>query len=156
MARRGTIQTLKTLLTVATAIALFSAGWILSSPAVADPGEAAVEQVVRAFYAAVNQTIHTGEAAALDVMVDQHVIVHGSLAPLVPDRAGLSNYLLSLHATNPHLELHVVELTTTSNRAIVELAVQGGEEGTFLGSAVHALAQWGTVDALLVNNHRVL
>jgi hypothetical protein len=156
MARRRAIQTLTTLLTVATAITLFSAGWVLSSPAVADPGEADVEQVVRAFYAAVDQTIHTGDAASLDAVVDQHVIVHGPLAPLVPDLAGLSNYLLSLHATNPQLDVQVAALTTTSDRAIVELAVQGGEEGTFLGSAVHALAQWGTVDALLVNNHRVL
>jgi hypothetical protein len=156
MARRRAIQTLITLLTVATAIALFSAGWVLSSPAVADPGEAVVEQVVRAFYAAVNQTIQTGDVASLDAMVDQHVIVHGLFAPLVPDRAGLSNYLLSLHATNPQLDVQVAALTTTSNRAVAELAVQGGEKETFLGSPLHDLERWGTVDALLVRNHRVL
>jgi hypothetical protein len=156
LARRRAIQTLTTFLTVATAIALFSAGWVLSSPAVADPGEAAVEQVVRAFYAALNQTIQTGDAASLDGLVDPHVIVHGSLAALAPDRAGLSMYLLSLHATSPQLDVQVAALTTTSNRAVAELVVKDAERGVFLGSPLHDLGWWGTVDALLVTNHRVL
>lgn len=156
MLRRRAIYPVTTLLTVATAVALFFAGWVLATPAVADPGASATEQAVRAFYAAVNQTIRTGDAYAFDGLVDQHVIVHGPLASLAPDRAGLAQFIVSLHATNPQLEVRVDEVTASSTRAVVVLTVQNGEQGTFLGSPLPDLEPWGAVDALLVNHHRVL
>ncbi len=145
-----------TLLTMATAIALFASGWILSNPAVADPRPAGAETVVRDFYAAVNQTIHSGDASALNPAVDEHAEMHGPLATVAPSRDGLTRYLLSLHVTNPQLELQVTGMTITGSRAVVEVDVRGADGGSFLGGALPKTAQWGAIDGLRIGNGRVL
>ncbi|MFL5760939.1 MAG: nuclear transport factor 2 family protein [Thermomicrobiales bacterium] len=156
MRHHRTIHPITMLLTVATAIALFCAGWVLATPAVADPSGIATEQIVRAFYDAVNQTLRTGDAGALDALLDQHVIVHGPLAMLAPDRAGLADYLASLHGIYPQLDLHLNAVTTTGNRAVVEITLQGADADSFLGGSLTDFAPWGAVDALLATNHRIV
>jgi hypothetical protein len=63
MPRHRAFIPLITLLALATAVALFGAGWVIAEPAVADPDTAETESTVRAFYAAANQTIHTGDSS---------------------------------------------------------------------------------------------
>jgi hypothetical protein len=145
-----------TLLTVATAIALFTSGWILSNPAVVDPRPAGAETIVRDFYAAVNQTIRSGDASALNASVEEHAETHGPLATIAPSRDGLSRYLLSLHATTPQLELRVTGMAITGSRAVVDVDVTGAEEGSFLGSSLREVAPWSAVDGLRIGNGRVL
>jgi hypothetical protein len=156
MQRSRAVYPLTILLTLATVVGIFAAGWVLANPAVADPGPAASKESVRAFYAAVNQTIRFGDPTALEGTVDEHVVTHGSLASIAPDRAGLIRYLMSLHATSPHVELKVGEITTTGSRAMVSISPIGANEGAFLGSPLAGNAPWGGVDAVRINNHRVV
>jgi SnoaL-like domain len=147
---------LTTLLTVATAVALFASGWIMATPAVADPRPDTTAAVVRDFYAAVNATIRTGDTAALESAMDEHVITHGPLATIAPDRAGLIHYLSSLHENDPYLALDVTEISMTGDRAVVDVRVLGAAEGAFLGSSLRDVPLWSTVDAFRIGNRRVL
>jgi hypothetical protein len=154
MFRHHTLLT--TFLTVATAIALFASGWILAAPAVADPRPGAAEEVVRSFYAAVNEAIRTGDTNALETVMSEHASTHGPLETVAPNRAGLTHYLASLHANVPELELDIEELAVTGNRAVVDVNVTGGAEGSFLGSSLQDVQLWGSVDAFRVGNGHVL
>jgi predicted SnoaL-like aldol condensation-catalyzing enzyme len=147
---------LTTLLTLATAAALFASGWVLAAPAVADPRPVATEEVVHAFYAAVNKTIQTGDTTALETALDEHVITHGPLATVAPDQTGLINYLSSLHKFDPYLKLDVTGLAITGDRAVVDVRVSGAAEGAFLGSSLHDVTLWSTIDAFRIGNRRVL
>jgi hypothetical protein len=143
-------------LSVATAVGLFASGWVLSNPTVADPRPAAAEVVVESFYAAVNQAIRSGDTSALDATIDEHAEMHGSLASIAPDRAGLTRYLLSLHASNPQLELRVNGMTITGSRAVVDLDMLGADSGSFLGGSLPKSGRWGATDGLRIGNGRVL
>jgi SnoaL-like polyketide cyclase len=154
MFRHHTLLT--TFLTMATAIALFASGWILAAPAVADPRPGAAEEVVRAFYSAVNETIRTGDTNALETVMSEHASTHGPLETVAPNRAGLTHYLASLHANVPELELDIEELAVTGNRAVVDVKVTGAGEGSFLGSSLQDVQLWGKVDAFRVGNGHVL
>jgi hypothetical protein len=154
MFRHHTLLT--TFLTMATAVALFASGWILAAPAVADPRPGAAEEVVRSFYAAVNETIRTGDTNALETVMSEHASTHGPLETVAPNRAGLTHYLASLHANAPELELDIEELAVTGNRAVVDVKVTGAGEGSFLGSSLQDVQLWGKVDAFRVGNGHVL
>jgi hypothetical protein len=156
MKHRRAVYPLTVLLSLATVLAIFAAGWVLASPAVADPGLPVSKETVRAFYAGINLTIRSGDTTGLESVVDEHVITHGSLAAIAPDRAGLARYLLSLHATNPNLELEVADIAATGSRAMVTVTLSGGNVSDFLGNAVVGSAQWGTIDAIRVDNHKVV
>src|SRR5262245_30363117 len=144
------------LLSLATAVGLFASGWVLSNPTVADPRPAAAEVVVQSFYAAINQTIRTGETSALNATIDEHAEMHGSLAAIAPGREGLARYLLSLHASNPGLELRVKATAITGSRAVVDVDVVGADGGSFLGGSLPQSAQWGAADGLRIGNGHVL
>jgi hypothetical protein len=141
---------------MATSITLFSLGWFLANPAVADPGAIATEEVVRSFYAAVNLAIQTGGTTALESVTARNLAIHGPLSSLAPDRAGLSRYLTALHATSPELELTIADLAASGDQALVTLAPQNAEAGSFLGSPLQGSERWGQVDALRVRSHRVI
>jgi hypothetical protein len=155
MRRSRATRLITTLLALATAIALFAAGWVIAEPAVADPVSAATETTVRAFYVAVNQTIRTGDPSLLESVVAEDVVVQGSLATLAPDRAKLTEYLVGLHATTPQLVLDVREMAASDNRAVVEVTTNGSAEGVFLGSPLHGPAAWGAVDSLRIDHHQI-
>lgn len=154
--RRRALHLIVTLLTLATVVALFTSGWVLAAPAVADPRPDASEEVVHAFYAAVNETIRTGDTSTLEAAIDKHVITHGPLATIAPDRSGLVHYVSSLHEIDPYLELDVAEISVTGDRAVVDVRVSGVAEGAFLGSALHDVTLWSTVDAFRISNRHVL
>jgi SnoaL-like polyketide cyclase len=155
MLRRTALNLLTTFLVVAAVVSLLGAGWKLANPAAADPGPSTTEQVVRDYYAAANLAIHTGDRAALNEVVAPDVVVHGPLAMLAPDGAGLTRYLASLHATSPKLKLTVGEVVITGDQALVNLIVQGDEQRAFLGSPLKGVAPWGAVDALRVIDGQV-
>jgi predicted SnoaL-like aldol condensation-catalyzing enzyme len=156
MQRRTTFHhKLTALLTVAIAFALFAGGWLLSSPAAADPGPADTEHVVRDFYAAVNESIRTGNVAALDEVVADDLIAHSTLATVAPDHAGLVRYLTSLHTTFPHLQLTVTDVVVTSDRAIADVAIENGAAGMFLGGTLRGGEPWGETDAFRITDHQI-
>jgi hypothetical protein len=149
---RQTASHLLTIIVVATVVAsTLGASWGLAGLAKADPETGSTEPVVRAFYAAVNRAIRSGNPADLSDVVAPDVVLHGPLSKLAEDQEGLSRYLVGLHATSPHLQLTVGEVVITRDRALVNLIVRGDEERTFLGSPLTGSAPWGAVDALRVD-----
>jgi hypothetical protein len=141
---------------LATSITLFSLGWFLASPAVADPGSIATEEVVRIFYSAVNLAIQTGDTNALESVTARNLSIHGPLSSVAPDQAGLSRYLAALHATSPELELTIDDLAASGDQALITLSAHNVGEITFLGSPLQGIERWGQVDALRVRSHRVI
>jgi hypothetical protein len=156
MERHRALTPLITLLAIATGVTLFATGWALASPAVADPRPYATEQVVRDFYAAVNLGIRTGDTTVLDDIVVEDGVVHGGLATLAPDRAGLTRYVNSLHATTPHLELSVVDIVSAGDRSLVDIAIEVADDRDFLGSPIADVSLWGRTDALRVSDRKVV
>jgi hypothetical protein len=128
---------------------------MLVSPAAADPGPTDTEQVVRDFYAAVNETIRTGNSAALDKIVSGDVVAHSKLASVAPDHAGLIRYLTSLHTTFAHLEMTATDIVVTGDRAIADVAIEDGSEGKFLGGTLRGGEPWGETDAFRVTDHQI-
>jgi SnoaL-like polyketide cyclase len=156
MQRSRAVYPLTILLTLATVVGIFAAGWVVANPAIADPEPAFSEETVRAFYAGINQTIQFGDSTAFESAVADHVVIHGPLASIAPDLAGLTRYLISLHATSPHVVLDVGEITTSGNRAMVSVSLTGANEGAFLGSPLNGMIPWGEVDAVRISNRRVV
>jgi hypothetical protein len=156
MAQHRALAPLMTLLAIATGATLFATGWTLSSPAVADPRPFATEQVVREFYAAINLGIRTGDTTLVETIVLEDGVVHGGLATLAPDRAGLTRYVKSLHATAPQLELSVVDIFSAGDRSLVDIALAGADESDLLGSPIPDIALWGQTDALRVSDRKVV
>jgi SnoaL-like polyketide cyclase len=155
MASHRALYPLSSLLTLAIFVSLIGAGWTIARFATTDPDFDGTERVVRDFYAGVNQTVRTGDPGKLETVVAEDAVVHGPLATLAPDSAGLTHYLASLHVTAPHLTLIVAEIVVVGDRARVNLIVQGDENRTFLGSPLDGVAPWGAVDALRIDNGQV-
>jgi hypothetical protein len=114
------------------------------------------EEVVRDFYAAVNLGIRTGDTTSLDNIVFEDVGIHGGPATIAPDRAGLARYVNSLHATSPELELSVVDIVSAGDRSLVDIAIEGADEGFFLGNSMSDISLWGEIDAVRVSNRRIV
>jgi predicted SnoaL-like aldol condensation-catalyzing enzyme len=153
MPRLPTTYLLTILLSVAIVTGAFGSGWL--SRAAADPGPVDTEQVVREFYAAVNETIRTGNPAALDEIVAADIVAHSKLATVAPDHAGLVRYLTSLHATFPHLALTATDVVVTGDRAIADVVIEDGADGMFLGGTLRGGEPWGETDAFRVTDHRI-
>jgi hypothetical protein len=156
MAQHRALAPLITILALVTGATLFATGWTLASPAVADPRPFATEQVVREFYAAINLGIRTGDTTLVNEIVVADGVVHGGLATFAPDRAGLTRYVQSLHATAPQLELSVVDIVSAGDRSLVDLAIAGADESDLLGRQISDIALWGPTDAIRVSNRKVV
>lgn len=151
MRSRSALYLLTTFVALATGLALLGAALTIGAARVADPRDAATEAVVRAFYAAINDTIRTGVPTGLDEIVAADFVSHTPLPGVSPDRAGLARYLMALHATGPSIEFFVQEVTIVGDRALARLTVTGGEERMFLGMPLRrGPPVWGSVGAVRV------
>ena len=87
------------------ALALLASALLLPQPA--PPGRVLPDgtEVVDRFYAAVNETIATGDPAPVQQVVAPHFVEEHPLPGVRPGRAGLEEYLLTLHRSVPGLRL---------------------------------------------------
>lgn len=121
--------------------------WLALGPATVEPpsaGGSAAYGLVRAWYAAANRAIATGDASALSPLlapgfVDHAVVQRG-------DASGLAAYLAGLHGTHPAARLAPLELGADGDRVIAHVRVDRAERGTFLGLPVADTRIWGSVD----------
>jgi hypothetical protein len=144
-ARRPVLLVLALCLALATGVALLGAGAALTAPGAAAPGAgpaAANAALVREFYAAVNDAIGTGDAAALDPLVAPAFAWCRPCPGQSPTLAGLKRYLAALHRTAPEARLAVE-------------SVVAGDQGTVTAwvrvagyPAVGDAPPWGPVDTL--------
>ncbi|HZA92884.1 MAG TPA: ester cyclase, partial [Gemmatimonadales bacterium] len=119
----------------------------------ADAG-AANEEIVRRFYAAVNDAVRTGDLSLLD-----HVAV--TKKDQMPGAAGIECdvrcRVSALHRLDPDVRLQVDDMLVDGDRIVARLSVQTNNRPAFLGLALQgALAPWAPVDFLRVADGQIV
>lgn len=113
-------------------------------------GENAAADVARQFYAAVNATIATGDAAPLRTVVASFVD-ENPLPGVRAGREGLEEYLAALHAASPGTRLMVEEMVAAGDRVVAQVRVAGDpSSATLRGFLVDQPPIWGAVDVLRI------
>jgi hypothetical protein len=127
------------------------------APSPSDAGASGeTETAVRAFYAAANAVISTGDTSALDRVLAPAFVDHGAPTGATPDRAALGQSLLAVHALAPTARLEVSQVFVASDRALVRVAVDVTERTAFMGVAVGGgIPLWGSFDVFRVAGGRV-
>jgi hypothetical protein len=133
------------------------AGSLLLQPTVPTASAAGNTEVIRRFYAAANETIATGDTTALHAVVAPHFVDQDPVPGMKPDRGGLEGYLAALHAVVPDTELLVEAVVAGGDRAMVRVAVRGGQGQTLLsGAVIDQPEPWGTVDVFRIAGDKVV
>ncbi|HEX2280828.1 MAG TPA: ester cyclase [Thermomicrobiales bacterium] len=141
---------------IAAGIVLIAGSFILQ-PAAPPAAAPANTEVIRRFYAAANETIATGETTALHSVVAPHFVDQDPLPGMKPDRSGLEDYLIALHAVVPDTELLAEAIVAGGDRAMARVAVHRGAGPTPLsGTVVDQPAPWGPVDVFRVAGGKVV
>lgn len=107
--------------------------------------------LIRRFYAAANEVLRTGDAAALGDLVAPGLVEHPTRAGLPGGRDGLVAALRSARAAAPALLLVVDEATSQGDRVTAVLHAEGVSEAAFLGIPLGAAyAPWGSIDVFRI------
>lgn len=143
------------LLSIVTSLVLAGI-WVALVPTTGADGAAvaANDAVVRRFYAAVNETIHTGDVAALDAVVGDDYAGRATTSGTEQDRAGLARSLLALRVFAPYLALSPQTLVGQADRVVATVDVAGAAVGS-LGLAIPAEDLWGRVETFRVRAGRI-
>ena len=155
MRRPILLSSLLTLVVVAGLVLI--AGSILLQPAAPSAAASANTEVIRHFYAAANETIATGDTAALHAVVAPHFVDQDRVPGMKPDRGGLEGYLIKLHTLVPDMELLVEAVVVGGDRAMVRVGVRGAQDPTPLSGAILAQPEpWGPVDVFRIAGGKVV
>jgi SnoaL-like domain len=133
---------------IAAGVTLLNIGIALSDPGVVASTSgpvAANEQLVRDFYAAVNDTIRTGKPGKLNTIVAPNVAWCLACPGQSPTRESLKNYLVNLHRTAPETRLVVDSVVAGfQDMVTVHVNVSGYP---LVGDPV----PWGPVDTIHID-----
>lgn len=136
---------------VTTAIAMLVSSVLLPMP---DPADASVQggtEVVQRFYAAVNETIATGDPADLQMVVAPHFIEENPLPGVEPGRTGLENSLIALHGSVPGLRLVAEVLVASADQVVTRVDVRDDQTSAALPAAFGGRpAVWSAVEIFRV------
>jgi predicted ester cyclase len=139
---------------VGAAVAMIAAAVLAQPLPVTSPSTQSADaaaDVARQFYAAVNATIATGDAAPLRTVVASHFVDENPLPGVRAGRDGLEEYLAALHATSPGTRLMVEEMVAAGDRVVAQVRVAGDpSSATLRGFLVDQPPVWGAVDILRV------
>jgi len=108
------------------------------------------EALVRMWYRAINETIRTGDPAALERLVAPGFVDHAGTGEPVTGRAAFEESLLGLRAAYPETRLVPLDVADADDLAVVRVGVEGTAGGQFLGLPLADGRAWGTVDLLRV------
>lgn len=152
-----TLNLLASALTILTAIALLGAVVLVGDSSVMVAGTEQDEDVIHAFYRAVNTVLRSGDTSALDHVVASNLVFHTPSTQLTPTQSGLGQYLLSLHATAPTLQLQVAEIVRDGEQAVVRVGGGSDTPGRFLGLPLAPVpSPWGQFDRLRIANRTIV
>src|SRR5215218_7909492 len=155
MRRHVILSSLLTFFVVAGVVLI--AGSLLLQPAALPAAASGNTDVIRRFYAAANETIATGDTAALHAVVAPHFVDQDPTPGMKPDRSGLESYLATLHALVPDMELLVEAVVAGGDRAMARVAVRGGQQPTSMNDAVIDQSEpWGPVDVFRIAGGKVV
>jgi ketosteroid isomerase-like protein len=143
-------------LALATAVALTLAASVLRPPPIAGLSTANAD-VVRRFYAAVNDAIATGDTAALRAVVAPDFVERDPLPGTRPGRGGLEDHLAALGASAPGIRLLAETVVAAEDRAAARVAIRGGQgTGALGGVVVEEPTLWGPVDVFRIAGGKVV
>ena len=135
-------------LALVTGCALIATAVVLQPPSLT-PLATADTEVIRRFYAAVNEGIATGDPALLQAVVTPYFVERAPLPGEASGRSGLETYLTTLHDADPGLRLMPVVVAAAGDLVVVHVAIQRGlEPRPFAGVVVDPPRPWGAVDVL--------
>jgi ketosteroid isomerase-like protein len=110
---------------------------------------------VRRFYDAVNRTLLTGDAAALDAFLAADFVDHTVRPGQTSDRTGLVRYLQALHRAVPALLLQGHDLVAEGDRVSALVRVEGAGGTPAAGLPAVAGRPWGTIDVFRLRSGRI-
>lgn len=108
--------------------------------------------IVRAYYAAVNHYIQTGEFAGVQAVVDPAVL---GKTDLPGAEGGLELSLHALRKTYPRLRMTIQEIYVDPSTVIVTVAVDAGEPATFDRVRLRTMQAWRMTETFTVSNGRI-
>jgi predicted ester cyclase len=112
---------------------------------------AAAAAAVDRFYAAADEALRTGDAAALDAAVAPGYRDHAAPAGSRPGAAGYARFLAELRTACPDCQLAAEELVLGHDQAAVRVAVEGHRQGTAQDDAgAGPPLAWAGVDVLRI------
>lgn len=122
-----------TIISVAVTACLSIAGSLVTAALFLQPAPgvessaSATTKTVADFYSAANEVIATGNTQPLDAILSPGFVDREAALGVTPDRDGLRNYLLALHAANLDVQLKAEPILGAGNRAMarVTLATDG-------------------------------
>src|SRR5688500_9496360 len=151
--RHSTLLVVAASALVSTATALIAASVFLQPTPVAGSSAGSLDRtnVVRQFYAAVNDGIATGDFTAVHRVVAPHFVEQDPLPGVRSGREGLEDYLRVLHTIDPAMRLVVNAVVASNDQVVARVTVQPGrEEGVLEGAVIDDHALWGPVDSFRI------
>lgn len=125
-------------------------------PVAASGSTASDIAVVRAFYAAVNDVLRTGNPVSLDAVVGSDLVEHADRAGFPAGRDGLTAYLAALRAAYPGLQYETGDLIGDSGQVSVRVTAQHDPTGSTPNGPVPLTRKWSGVDVFQVVSGRVV
>ena len=125
----------------------------------ASAGTSADAAIARAFYAAANETLRSGDSRSLLALLAPGFRLHAEgravAATARPDQDRLVEAILALRVTTDQVALGIDELTVAGDRVIARVTPRGTTSGPFNGLSLASRASWGVVDLLDVQDNLV-
>jgi hypothetical protein len=139
------------------ALALLVSALLLPQPAPAGRVLPDGTAVVDRFYAAVNETIATGDPAPVQQVVAPHFVEEHPLPGVRPGRAGLEEYLVALHRSVPGLRLVPEIIVAAADRVVTRVEMQVDQVSDPLsGAGGVETAMWSSVEVFRVDRGEVV
>ncbi len=157
-APRITFLSLACLLTLATGVVLLGLAATLSSsgqPVAAGASPAEAVTAVRAFYAAVNEVLRTGNPTPLESVVAPALVEHADRPGLPSGQVGLVRYLAALRAAYPTLRFEVDDLLADGGQVSARVTATSDPDRPLPDGAAPPAAAWHGVDIFRVEDGRV-
>jgi hypothetical protein len=125
---RALLLPLTMMILIATAMAMLAGAMLLPTSALPELSGPDGTGVVERFYAAVNETIATGNPAPVQRVVNPSFADENPLPGVNPGRDGLEAYLVALHNVDPGLRLEANVISASASQVVTH--VQVGREPT--------------------------
>lgn len=153
---RSLLPPLAMMLMIATAMALLATAIVLPAPAITEIAAPDGAGVVERFYAAVNETITTGNPEPVRQVINPSFTDENPLPGVRPGREGLEAYLATLHAAEPGLRLEAVVLSASASQVVTQVRVQRGPANGGLATLGAQHAVWSPVEVFGIANGEIV
>ena len=142
---------------IATATAMLASAMILPMSEVGEVSALGDTEVVERFYAAVNETLATGNLATLQHVVNPSFADENPLPGVPAGRAGLEAYLVALHHTIPGLRLEAEVITAGYYQVVARVQVRQDSAAPTVPAAFgEQRAVWSPIEGFRVANGMVV